>query len=120
MRLWSLFLPLPFGIHPHQLCRLRSPLLHYSFNDLSHLEDKFNRNSSGRARDTKLRPFWIVALRLIFGEPLYFLNQYLRCGLWQGGSYGFAVARIAAHGRWLKDAKMMEAHLRARNEKPGA
>lgn len=98
--------------------RLRAPLLHYSFNDLAQLEEKFNRNSSGRARDTELRPFWIVALRLIFGEPLYFLNQYVRRGLWRGGWYGFAVARIAAHGRWLKDAKMLEMHLRGKNPKP--
>jgi glycosyltransferase involved in cell wall biosynthesis len=99
--------------------RLRAPLLHYSFHDLAHLEDKFNRNSSGRARDTELRPFWLVALRLVFGEPLYFLNQYVRRGLWRGGWYGFAVARIAAHGRWLKDAKMMETHLRARDANRG-
>jgi len=30
------------------------------------------------------------------------------------------VASIAAHGRWLKDAKMMEIHLRNREAKPEA
>jgi glycosyltransferase involved in cell wall biosynthesis len=94
--------------------RLRAPLLHYSFRDLAQLEDKFNRNSSGRARDTALKPFWYVALRLLFAKPFYFLNQYVRRGLWRAGWYGLAVAEIAAHGRWLKDAKMMEVHLRNR------
>lgn len=93
---------------------LAAPLLHYSFRDLAQLEEKFNRNSSGRARDTKLKPFWVVALRVVLARPFYFLNHYLRRGLWRGGWYGFSVASIAAHGRWLKDAKMLEIHLRRR------
>lgn len=94
--------------------RLYAPLLHYSFRDLAQLEDKFNRNSSGRARDTALKPFWVCVLRMLLGKPFYFLNQYARRGLWRAGWYGFAVANIAAHGRWLKDAKMVEIHLRNR------
>jgi glycosyltransferase involved in cell wall biosynthesis len=113
---WDQF-KVPAGV---KVGHLRAPLLHHSFRDLAHLEDKFNRNSSGRARDTKLRPFWLVALRLLLARPLYFLNQYIRRGLWRGGWYGFMVANIAAHGRWLKDAKMMETHLRERNKKTGA
>jgi len=95
--------------------RLSAPLHHFSFEDLAQLEDKFNRNSSGRARDTELRPFWMVALRMLFAKPIYFVHQYLRRGLWRAGWYGVAVAEIAAHGRWLKDAKMVEIHLRARD-----
>jgi len=94
--------------------RLNQPLLHHSFRDLAQLEEKFNRNSAARARDTRLRPFWLLALRLLFGKPFYFLNQYVRRGLWRAGWYGFAVANIAAHGRWLKDAMMLEIHLRRR------
>jgi len=97
--------------------RLKAPLIHYSFRDLAQLEDKFNRNSSGRARDTELRPFWICAARMLFARPIYFLNHYVRRGLWRAGWYGVAVASIAAHGRWLKDAKMVEIHLRRREGK---
>jgi hypothetical protein len=107
---WDQF-KVPTGVRVE---RLKAPLLHYSFRDLAQLEDKFNRNSSGRARDTELRPFWVVALRMLFAKPFYFLNQYVRRGLWRAGWYGFAVASIAAHGRWLKDAKMLEIHLRNR------
>jgi glycosyltransferase involved in cell wall biosynthesis len=96
------------------VARLRQPLLHYSFRDLSQLEDKFNRNSTARARNTPLKPFWIVVLRLLFAKPFYFLNQYVRRGLWRAGWYGFSVANIAAHGRWLRDAAMLEIHLRNR------
>jgi glycosyltransferase involved in cell wall biosynthesis len=94
--------------------RLRAPLIHYSFRDLAQLEDKFTRNSAGRARNTKLKPLWLLQLRVLYGKPFYFLNQYLRRGLWRAGWYGFAVANIAAHGRWMKDALMMEIHLRNR------
>ncbi|MEZ5996960.1 MAG: glycosyltransferase family 2 protein [Hyphomonadaceae bacterium] len=94
--------------------RLRAPLLHVSFRDLAQLQDKFNRSSSGRANDAELKPFAWVAARLVFARPFYFLDQYLRRGLWRAGWYGFAVANIAAHGRWLKDAKMMEVHLKRR------
>jgi glycosyltransferase involved in cell wall biosynthesis len=94
--------------------RLNALLYHHSFRDLAQFEDKFNRNSTGRANDTKLKPFWLVALRMLFARPFYFLNHYLRRGMWRGGWYGFAVASIAAHGRWLKDAKMLEIHLRNR------
>jgi glycosyltransferase involved in cell wall biosynthesis len=110
---WDQF-QVPAGV---RVGRLEAPLLHYSFRDLAQLEDKFNRNSTGRARDTALKPFWLVALRMLFAKPLYFLNQYVRRGLWRAGWYGFAVAEIAAHGRWLKDAKMMEIHLRQRDAK---
>lgn len=92
--------------------KFQAPILHCSFGDLHQLQDKFNRTSSSRARDTKLKPFWYVALRLVAARPWYFLHHYLMRGLWRAGWYGLAVANIAAHGRWLKDAKMMEAHLR--------
>ncbi len=111
---WDQF-QVPAGV---RVGKLRAPLLHYSFRDLTQLEDKFNRNSTGRARETKLRPLWLVALRMLVAKPFYFFNQYIRRGLWRAGWYGYAVANIAAHGRWLKDAKMLEIHLR--NRKSGA
>ncbi len=97
--------------------KFRAPILHCSFRDLQQLEEKFNRNSTSRANDTKLKPFWYVALRLVAARPWYFLHHYLMRGLWRAGWYGLAVANIAAHGRWLKDAKMMEVHLRNRQAK---
>lgn len=94
--------------------KFKGKILHCSFRDLAQLEEKFNRSSSSRANATKLKPFWYVCLRLVFGKTGYFLNHYLRRGLWREGWYGYCAAMIAAHGRWLKDAKMMEIHLRNR------
>lgn len=108
---WDQF-KVPDGV---QVGALSGRLLHYSFRDLAQLEEKFNRNSSGRARDTKLKPFWQVALRMVLARPFYFLNHYVLRGMWRAGWYGFAMASIAAHGRWLKDAKMVEIHLRNRD-----
>jgi glycosyltransferase involved in cell wall biosynthesis len=93
---------------------LRSRLLHRSFTGLEQLETKFTRHAASSSRDSKLKPLWLVQLRLLFGYPFYFLNQYLRRGLWQAGWYGFCVATVAAHGRWLRDALMLEIHLRNR------
>ena len=98
---------------------LRARLLHYSFKELAQLEEKFNRHSSAAARDNALKPFWLAALRMALARPIYFLNHYLRRGLWRAGWYGFAVAQIAAHGRWMKDAKMVEIHLRRRQASDG-
>jgi len=107
-------LEIPSGM---SIGKFKAPILHCSFRDLAQLEDKFNRNSSSRAKDTPLKSFWWVALRLVLAKPFYFLNHYMRRGLWRQGWYGFAAASIAAHGRWLKDAKMMEIHLRNREAK---
>ncbi len=104
-------LEIPAGMN---VGKFNAPILHCSFRDLAQLNDKFNRNSSSRAKDTALKSFpWVVA-RVILGRPLYFLHHYIMRGMWRGGLYGFMVANIAAHGRWLKDAKMLEIHLRNR------
>lgn len=94
--------------------RLRARLLHHSFTDLAQLAHKFNRHSSDSANTNRLKPFWVVATRMIIGKPIYFVNHYIRRGLWRAGWYGLAVSGISAHGRWLKDAKMVEIHLRKR------
>jgi glycosyltransferase involved in cell wall biosynthesis len=99
-----------------QIGKFKAPILHRSFRDLSQLNDKINRNSSSRANDTELKPFWFVALRLVLARPFYFFHHYVMRGMWRGGWYGFAVASIATHGRWLKDAKMMEVYLRRREQ----
>jgi glycosyltransferase involved in cell wall biosynthesis len=104
-------LEIPQGM---EVGKFKAPILHCSFRDLAQLNDKFNRNSTSRANDTELKCFAWVALRVVFARPFYFLHHYLMRGIWRGGLYGLAVAQIAAHGRWLKDAKMLEIHLKRR------
>lgn len=100
--------------------RLKSPLLHYSFRDLGHLLEKLNRVSGVRARETKLKPFWQVGLRVVFAQPIYFLKFFLARGLWRAGLYGVALAGISAQGRWLRDVKMLEVHLEHRRQRQDA
>lgn len=97
--------------------KFKGVLFHVSFTGLEQLQEKFNRTSSSRAKNSKLKPFWQSALRMVFGRPFYFFHHYVMRGLWRAGWYGFASADIAAHGRWLKDAKMVEIHLRNRDAK---
>jgi glycosyltransferase involved in cell wall biosynthesis len=94
--------------------RLSSPLLHYGFRDLAHLMAKHNRTSSVRATETRQRSRLGAGLRVLFALPIYFVKHYLQRGLFRAGMYGFAVAGISAYGRWLRDAKMYEAILVAR------
>lgn len=89
---------------------LKHPLIHYSFADIAHLMRKQNRVSSVRATLTKLKPRPYVLLRVYFSFPFYFLRNYLKRGMIRGGTYGFIVSIVIAHGRWLKDAKMYEIH----------
>jgi glycosyltransferase involved in cell wall biosynthesis len=103
-----------------QTGRLRAPLLHYSFQDLHQLDAKFNSGSSLSAASGKLKSLWVLALRLILGPPIYFLRFFVGRGLWRGGLYGYVVAAMAAHGRWLRDAKMLERRLKAAEQRRAA
>lgn len=94
--------------------RLKGFVLHYSFRDFTHFIEKMNRASSSRARDGKLKPYWVVVLRVIAAPPFYFMKHYLTRGLWRAGVYGFIVSGLSAQGRWQRDIKMYEVHLRQR------
>jgi glycosyltransferase involved in cell wall biosynthesis len=104
---WDQF-EIPAGL---RVGRMREPLLHYSFKDLTQLSAKLNSWSALGAGKGKQKPLWSVALRLLIGPPFYFLRFYLGRGLWRGGLYGYCVAAISAHGRWLRDAKLLERRL---------
>jgi glycosyltransferase involved in cell wall biosynthesis len=90
--------------------RLRGALWHHSFRNIGHVVDKLNRVSGVRARESRLKSYPAVVLRVIFAMPVYFLRHYLLRGLWRAGLYGFAMAVTAAVGRWLRDVKMLERH----------
>ncbi|WP_170936953.1 MULTISPECIES: glycosyltransferase family 2 protein [Rhodomicrobium] len=92
--------------------KLRGPLMHYAFTGIEHVMTKLNRASSVRARELKLKPLWLVVLRILFGFPTYFFKAYIVNGLIRGGVYGFAYACALAFGRWLRDVKMYERHMR--------
>jgi glycosyltransferase involved in cell wall biosynthesis len=90
---------------------LREPLLHFAYKDAEHLTGKLNGYSSLQAREKKPKPRAVLALRVVFGFPFYFLRRYLFEGLIFKGVYGFAFTFMTAYGRWLRDVKMYERHL---------
>jgi glycosyltransferase involved in cell wall biosynthesis len=92
--------------------KLHALLLHYSFRNLDELNTKFTRHSDASAGASQ-RPLCLIKLRILVGWQAYFFNQYIRRGLWRAGWYGLLVAKIAAHGRWLKDARMLERSLQS-------
>lgn len=91
--------------------RLSSPLHHYSFFDIAHQVTKMNQVSSTRAHDTKLKSKPVLALRILFGFPIYLFKKLVLHRMYRAGIYGFACAAVIAGNRWLKDVKMYEIHL---------
>lgn len=96
--------------------RMKSPLLHHAFTGAEHLMEKLNRNSSTRAREIPPRPAPVLALRIVFGLPVYFAKRYVLDGFFRGGVYGFSFALMAGFGRWLRDLKMFERAMKEREK----
>lgn len=104
---WDQF-KLPANIKP---IKLQGPLYHYSFPDITYQMGKMNSYSSDSARESRLKPKWLLALRILFGFPFYLGKKLFHSKMYKGGIYGFSCAAIIASSRWLKDVKMYEMHL---------
>jgi len=96
--------------------RLPGSMLHYMFSDIGDLVKKQERNMTRRAAGVALKSKPLLALRIFFGFPVYFLKRYLFKALFLKGVYGFAFSFTIAYGRWLKDVKLYERHLKAEYE----
>lgn len=90
--------------------RLEGKIIHHSFGDFDQYMAKWNGSSTKQARGAKLKPLWLLKLRMIFGPFAYFFKHYVLRGLWKGGFYGYAIARGVSFGRWMRDVKMYEIH----------
>ncbi len=93
---------------------LKAPILHYAFADARHLIDKLNRNSTTRAEALAPKPLPVLILRIFLGLPFYVGKRYFLDGLFRGGVYGFAFSMMSGFGRWMRDVKMYERVMRAR------
>ncbi|MEE4212750.1 MAG: glycosyltransferase family 2 protein [Parvularcula sp.] len=96
--------------------RLEGFMLHYMFADIGDLMRKQERNMTRRAAGVALKNKTVLALRIVFALPIYFLKRYVGKGLFRRGVYGFAFSLTIAYGRWLKDVKLYERHLRREQE----
>lgn len=106
-------LKIPEKIYPRKLC---GALYHYSFHNIEFMLNKMNKVSSVRARETKLKPKGVLAVRILFGFPVYLFQRIVIYRMYQSGVYGFACAVVIASNRWLKDVKMYERHLQKDGE----
>lgn len=88
--------------------RLQGALLHYSFSGISDMHRKMNSYSTMMAETKKLKPLWLLRLRILFCFPLYFFKKYVKQQMFREGVYGFACAAVLASQRWLVDVKMYE------------
>ncbi|MEM6537136.1 MAG: glycosyltransferase family 2 protein [Pseudomonadota bacterium] len=103
-RAWDQF-AIPDGA---RVKKLKSPILHYAWKDTEHLVQKVNKHSSVRASLLPPKPKAVLALRIVFGLPIYIAKRFFLNGLFRAGISGFAFSVTSGYGRWLKDAKMYE------------
>lgn len=92
--------------------KLNAPLLHYSFPSAEHMIQKYNATSSKFAKTAKLKSELNLYIRITLAIPVYFSKHFFIKGLWRQGIYGFVVSMITAFGRWMRDVKMLELHMR--------
>ncbi|MES9963903.1 MAG: glycosyltransferase family 2 protein [Candidatus Sedimenticola sp. 20ELBAFRAG] len=104
---WDAITP-PAG---HQAGQLEAPCLHYSSPGLDHYVSKFNRYTTLQAETQKLKPYWVVVIRLLIGFPFDFLKVYILKRHVFGGMYGFVLSVSHAYSRFLKYSKMLEKHI---------
>ncbi|WMS42331.1 glycosyltransferase family 2 protein [Acuticoccus sp. MNP-M23] len=90
-----------------------APLMHHAFSSIGHVVAKQNRNTDARA-EAALKPLPVIVLRVFFAMPVYFFKEYVFKKLALRGVYGFSYALTVAFGRWLRDVKMFEIHMRQR------
>ncbi|MEM9810012.1 MAG: glycosyltransferase family 2 protein [Pseudomonadota bacterium] len=96
--------------------RLGGFMLHYMFSDIGDLTRKQERTMTRRAAGVKQKAKTILALRIVFAFPIYFLKRYIGKALFTRGIYGFAFSMTIAYGRWLKDVKLYERHLKSEQD----
>lgn len=101
---WDQF-EIPKGVRPQQF---KGPIMHHSFLSITHLAGKMNRVSEVRAYKTPLKTRWVLALRVLFAFPIYFLKKFIKRQMWRQGIYGVIFSAVSASNRWMKDAKMYE------------
>ena len=94
--------------------QLHAPCLHYTWRDVGHYMEKINSYSSMQAEHQPLKPFWFLVIQLVLGIPLDFIKAYLLRRHFTGGSFGVIVSGMFVISRFLKNAKMIERHLRNR------
>jgi glycosyltransferase involved in cell wall biosynthesis len=109
------------GIEPHDrvivngpVKRLKSPLWHYTYDDVDDHLATLNRFSTITAQQKFMANAPFRWRDLLFRPALRFLKGYILRGGFLDGSHGFVIALLAAYGAAVKYIKLWELHQRAR------
>ncbi len=111
------------GIEPHErievegeVRHLRSPLFHYTYENVADQIDTMNRFSTISARNERLRrmPSAYLLWGMLLHPPFRFFRSYFVKRGFLDGVAGLAIARSAAFSTFVKYAKLWEARLDAR------
>lgn len=87
---------------------LYSPVLHYSFLNISHQVEKLNRYTDEVQFAIRYKERTYSFMRLFFEFPRQFFNYYLIRRYCLHGIFGFIAAMNLAYARFLKIAKSIE------------
>lgn len=88
--------------------KFEGAVLHRSFRSLAHMEEKLNNYSTMQATEMFDRGKKVSVLRAFFEPFLMFPKFYFGRRYFAHGFYGIAAARIYAHYRFLRLAKLRE------------
>lgn len=94
--------------------QLAAPCYHKSWESVGRFADNMNFYSTMQTEHHPPKPYWSVALRVLFGLPLDFLKAFILRRHITGGLFGFVISVMYAYSRFLKNAKALERHIWAR------
>lgn len=107
------------GEEPHdrvvvngQVKRLKSPIYHYTYDDLRDQNETLNRFSSITAQQKFVKDQNFRWIDLFFRPVLRFIKGYFIKRGFMDGLPGFIIAVTNSYGAFLKYAKLWELHLR--------
>ncbi len=103
------------GAEPHErvdvkggVRRLRSPLLHYTYDDLADQVNTLNRFSSISSRSRYEAGTRMALPRMLFHPPFRFFRSYILKRGFLDGIPGLIIAQAASFGTFVKYAKLWE------------
>lgn len=98
--------------------RLKAPVLHYSYVDMTQMIDKWNRYSSEFMKTAKGKKKKYSFLRLMSEFPFQFLRYYLLRRYIFCGFYGLIESMTCAYFRFVKIAKFREEEIFEKEKRP--
>ena len=98
----------PVIIEQGEVITLRSPVLHRSFRNLSHMLAKINSYSDVQAAQLLSKGVALPHLRLLIEYPTSFFKAYIMRAYILRGWRGFIYATIYSHGRFVRLVKYLE------------